>query len=235
MSLVPHSVGMVLDYGCGWGHYSIAIRDKKNIVEAIDLSQNQIDICNIVWGYQDDINFKVSTIDHYSDEKFDYVVSNQVIEHVHNVGNYVSGVNRVLKEGGKLLKSLPNVMNPRFFLSILRNDLESRLIAHSEKMFDQYDKGNDRINAWDPMHFVTLMSSMGFILERYIPSEGVPMPFKFPFGYYCHVKNARISNLSYTMTFLFKKIKKSQYSLKINLVILYRAFRKSGYQREQKC
>ena len=208
MSLVPHSAGMVLDYGCGWGHYSIAIRDKKNVVEAIDLSQNQIDICNIVWGSQDNINFKASKIDQYPDEKFDFVVSNQVIEHVHNVGNYVAGVNRVLREGGKLLISLPNLMNPKFFFSMLRNDLESKLIAHSEKISDQYDKGNDHINSWDPMHFVTLMSSMGFILERYIPSEGIPMPFKFPFGSYYYAKNSRITNLSYTMTFLFKKIKK---------------------------
>jgi 2-polyprenyl-3-methyl-5-hydroxy-6-metoxy-1,4-benzoquinol methylase len=206
MSLIPLGKFTVLDYGCGWGHYAIAMRDKGNKVEAIDLSQNQIDICNVVWGRQENINFSAATINKFSDNSFDYVVSNQVLEHVHNVGNYLSGINRVLKSDGRLVISLPNVMNPRFFFAMLRRDLESKLIIHSGQMLKNYDKGNDHINAWDPQHFTTLMASMGFVLERYLPTEGIAMPTRKPFGSYVHLKNKRIRNLSYTMTFLFRKV-----------------------------
>lgn len=207
MSLIPSTGGAVLDYGCGWGHFAIAMRDKGNRVEAIDLSQNQIDICNVVWGRQANINFSATIINKYPDNAFDYVVSNQVVEHVHNVGNYLSGINRVLRPDGKLVISLPNVMNPRFFFAMLRRDLESKLIMHSAQMLKHYDKGHDHINAWDPQHFTTLMASMGFVLERYIPTEGIPMPTQKPFGPYVYLKNSRASNLSYTMTFLFRKVK----------------------------
>jgi SAM-dependent methyltransferase len=210
LSLVPHAAGRVLDYGCGWGHFSIAIRDKANIVNAIDLSQNQIDICHSAWGNQRDIEFACSPITKFQNEYFDCVLSNQVIEHVHNVGNYLAEINRVLKPGGLLVISLPNVMNPRFFLPMFRGDMEGWLKRHNEKMLAGYDKGNDHINAWDPLHFTTLLSSMGFLLERYLPTEGIPLPMTRLLGGYLYLKNKRLSNLSYTMTFRFSKMKSVQ-------------------------
>lgn len=206
MSLIPSGDYTVLDYGCGWGHYSIAMSSKGSKVKSIDLSENQIDICNLVWGSQSKVSFSANSIDHESDNSFDYVLSNQVVEHVHNVGNYISGINRVLKPNGKLIISLPNIMNLRFFFAMLRRNLELKLMAHSEYMIKNYDKGHDHINAWDPQHFCTLMASMGFMLEKYIPTEGIAMPTSKPFGSYVHIENKRLSNLSYTMTFLFKKI-----------------------------
>lgn len=207
MSLIPRNCGRILDYGCGWGHFAVAIRDKGGQVEAIDLSQNQIDICNLVWGRQTNIKFGVTAIDKFPENVFDYVLSNQVIEHVHNVGNYLSGINRVLKSDGKLIISLPNIMNPRYFFAMLRSDMEARLIKHSSHVLEQYDKGSDHINAWEPQHFTTLMASMGFALERYIPTEGIAFPMRKPFKSYVYSANKRFSNLSYTMTFRFGKAK----------------------------
>jgi len=212
LSLIPENLGRVLDYGCGWGHFSIAIRDKNNVVNAIDLSENQIDICRIVWGAQRDIEFGCTRVAQFENEYFDCVLSNQVIEHVHNVGNYLAEINRVLKPGGSLVISLPNVMNPRFFLPMFRGDMEGWLKRHNERLLNSYDKGEDHINAWDPQHFTTLLSSMGFRLERYLPTEGIPFPMRRPFKSYVYSRNKRISNLSYTMTFRFSKVK----SVRIN-------------------
>lgn len=206
LSLIPENTGRVLDYGCGWGHFTIAIRDKGNLVSAIDLSQNQIDICNIAWGVQENIEYKCINITDFPDDYFDCVLSNQVIEHVHNVGSYLTEINRVLKPGGVLVISLPNIMNPRFFLPMLRGDMEGWLKRHNSNMLENYDKGEDHINAWDPQHFTTLLSSMGFRLDRYLPTEGIPFPMRRPFKGYVYSKNKRISNLSYTMTFKFTKL-----------------------------
>lgn len=203
MSLIPSGGAYVLDYGCGWGHFAVAIRDKGNRVEAIDLSKNEIDICNLVWGRQLDINFSCNSITAFPDESFDLVLSNQVIEHVHNVGNYLYGINRGLKTGGQLIISLPNIMNPRYFLALLKGNMQERLKQHSEQMLTQYDKSHDHINSWDPYHLTTLMASAGFALERYIPTEGIPLRRDL----YLHLSNGRLSNLSYTMTFIFSKVK----------------------------
>lgn len=201
ISLVPQNHGRILDYGCGWGHYAIAIRDRGNSVDAIDLSENQIEICKLVWGVQNKITFSDRKIMSYKDETFDMVVSNQVIEHVHNVGNYLSEINRVLKPNGKLIVSLPNVMTPRFVLRLFKRRYEHELISLSNEIIKKYDKGNDHINAWDPHHFTTLMASAGFKLERYMPCEGL----LFPRNIYMYIKMKIFKNYSYTMTFLFKK------------------------------
>jgi 2-polyprenyl-3-methyl-5-hydroxy-6-metoxy-1,4-benzoquinol methylase len=207
MSLIPANCGNVLDYGCGWGHYAIAIRDKGNTVEAIDLSANEIDICKLVWGEQAGINFNLASIDQFPSNNFDCVLSSQVIEHVHNAGTYLSSINRVLKPNGRLVISLPNIMNPRFFLTLLRSEMEQRLRTHSKNILENYDKTQDHINAWDPQHFTTLLASVGFLLENYIPTEGIPFPMRWPFKSYVYLRNKRLANLSYTMTFAFRKVK----------------------------
>jgi len=134
-------------------------------------------------------------------------VSNHVIEHVHNVGNYLSEISRILKKNGTLVISLLNVMNPRFFLGMLCADLESKLIEFSKSKLDNYDKAGDHINAWDPIHFCNLCASVGFLLERYMPVEGVPFPFNKLFKPYVNIRIDRVKNLSYTMVFQFKKVK----------------------------
>lgn len=207
MSLVPVKPSVILDYGCGWGHYATALRDMGHRVDAIDISQNEIEICRLVWGCQGNPHFRSVGISHFEDERFDCVLSNQVIEHVHNVGNYLTRVNRVLKAGGRLIISLPNVMNPRFLLSSLRSNLEDRLKKHSRHLIENYDKAHDHIHSWDPQHFTTLLASMGFVLERYMPTEGVPFPMRKPFIPYIRSNRGRFGNLSYTMTFAFQKVR----------------------------
>ncbi len=206
MSLIPESCGHILDYGCGWGHFANEIKNKNNKVTAIDLSPNAIEICNIVWKSQENLSFSTDLVTSFDANSFDLVLSNQVIEHVHNVGNYLSSINRVLKPNGLLVVSLPNVMNPRFFFGLLRGNLEDRLRSHSRSMLSAYDKGEDHINAWDPFHFTTLLASMGFTLKRYIPTEGIAMPsVKGLCPPYIYLQNKSLRNLSYTMTFLFEK------------------------------
>ena len=98
-------------------------------------------------------------------------------------------------------------MNPRFLLGMLRSEMENYLIGLSEQASANYDKAHDHINAWDPTHFTRLLSTVGFKLEHYMPTEGVAMPFRKPFKPYLHINNKRIKNLSYTMTFGFRKCK----------------------------
>ena len=212
MDMIPEGAGDVLDYGCGWGHFSMAIRDKKNTVTAIDLSQNAIDICDIVWGEQAHLSFKCASTQNFSARTFDLVLSNQVIEHVHNVGNYLSEISRVIKDNGVLIISLPNVMNPRFFLPMLRRDMNSWLKNLSKRMLDEYDKESNHINAWDPHHFVTMLASVGFRLDSYVPTEGIPFPTVKPFKKYVYSSSKRFSNLSYTMTYQFTKVKEVKIS-----------------------
>lgn len=201
--------GRALDYGCGWGHYSIALADKGFTVEGIDLSANEIGICQLVWGQRANVRFTSTPISDFTPSSFDLVLSSQVIEHVHNVGNYLSGINRVLRPGAVLAISLPNVMTPRFILGALTGKMKKNLAAISEKVLTNYEKGSDHINAWDPAHFVRMVSSVGFRFDEYLPMEGLAMPFSRYCKPYLQIKGRRLENLSYTMAFRFVKEKDS--------------------------
>ena len=194
----------VLDFGCGWGivsHYLAS--NNKCKVDAIDLSPDNIEICKFVWGNNPNIRFSQNEIKDIPSEKYDFLISSQVIEHTHNPGSYLSECNRVLKNGGDLLIGLPNVMNLRFLFSTLFTN-SRKLQTLSENMLDRYDKTNDHIHAWDPLHFSMLLGSCGFVVSKYMALEGLALPK----GKYWHAKPPFLKNLSYTMYFLAKKKKR---------------------------
>ena len=92
---------------------------------------------------------------------FDYVISSQVIEHVHNSGNYLDQINRVLKENGFLIITLPNIMTPRLIALNIRNNLEK--IKHvNKKIVSGYDKRNLHINMGSSSLYTFNLNSLGF-------------------------------------------------------------------------
>lgn len=208
INLFDNSSGKnVLDYGCGWGVYSYELYKRGFNVTAIDISSNEIDICKCVWKENDKLKFINTKIYELPSSYFDFVLSNQVIEHVHNPGLYLSEINRVLKLNGFLIISTPNIINPMYIFSMLSPNIEKRLITESEFYLDNYDKTHHHINLWEPTHFNRLLASCGFKLIKYVPTEGVPLPQKLKLKDYIYPKNRYIRNLSYTMTFKFQKVK----------------------------
>lgn len=213
MSMMPEN-SKILDFGCGWGYYASKLSKRGNTVEAIDY-ENEIEICHKYWGALNNVNFTTKKIGDYANETFDAVLSCQVIEHVHNPGNYLSSVNRVLKEEGVLVISLPNIINPRYIFPHFNGGYQKKLETLSSKMLSNYDKVNHHVNSWDPRHFVILLASLGFQLSEYKTSEGIPLPTVFPFnkiggGYINNFisKMGLFRNFSYTMHFTFVKKQK---------------------------
>ncbi|OQY51871.1 MAG: hypothetical protein B6247_18310 [Candidatus Parabeggiatoa sp. nov. 2] len=209
LKLIPQNK-KVLDYGSGWGAFTKLIHEKKNDVLGIDQSDVAIEISNLVWGKE--LEFKQINISDIKSNSYDVVVSNTVVEHTHNPGMYLHQINRVLKENGLLIINLPNIMNPRFFLPLLAKNAKNKehgLIELSKKTLQSYNKASDHIQGWDQLHFVRLVSSVGFLLKKYVPCEGVPLPrFKW-LPPYIYPKNKRLKNFCYTMLFVFEKKKDS--------------------------
>ena len=208
LNLLPAG-SRVLDYGCGWGCFSKKMADLGNEVVGIDLSSNEISICNAIWGNETTgLSFKECSIKDLPDKSFDVVVSVVVIEHTHNPGTYINEINRVLKPGGLLLIALPNVMNPRFFLPLAHPKFDAYLRKVSRRMRDGYIKATHHIQAWDPVHFTQFISTIGFSLEEFLPLEGVPMPNVLFLPRYIRGFLSRLfflRNYCYTMAFSFRK------------------------------
>ena len=208
LSLIPKGNKKILDYGCGWGTYSHELNNLGHDVIGIDLMDDLIKLCRTVWGENEHLKFSNKKIEEYPDQSFDMVLSTQVIEHVHNVGNYLSGINRVLKPKGQLIISLPNVMNLRYFLPLLNPNHEKRIKEISKHYLNNYKQPNHHVNAWDAFHFTILLASMGFKVCEYQVSEGLPLPGvkwlpSYLTGFFANL--GIFKNFSYTMHFVCEK------------------------------
>lgn len=199
--------GRVLDYGCGWGGFSKMLAERGNDVVGIDVSGNEIDVSRLVWGGGERLSFEAAAITELEDGSFDCVVSNEVIEHVHNPGTYLHQINRVLVPGGTLVISLPNVMTPRLMLPSLSPRLGSYLRQIGEATRRDYRKAHDHINSWDAPHFVRLVSTVGFSFEEHRPLEGIALPHGRLWPSYVRFRALR--HLSYSMAFAFTKVERS--------------------------
>ena len=114
-NLIPTN-SRVLDYGCGFGLFTGWVAEKSELVDGIDLEKNEIEVATLINGNRENLTFSNSQITDLGSAYYDTVISNQVAEHVHNVGNYLAQINRVLKKNGRLIISIPNVSSPRYFL-----------------------------------------------------------------------------------------------------------------------
>jgi len=215
MKLVPSGLNG-LDYGCGWGAFSTILEEKGNTIIGIDQSSNEISICRYCWS-DSNVKFYQKKISNFEDQSFDFVVSNQVIEHVHNPGNYLHEINRVLRSDGILIISIPNGVTPRNCIPPLLKNYSSKLHDRSHYVLNSYDKANTHIHSWDHVHFVNLLGSVGFVLDEYIPMEGVPLPIpkiltKVGIKSYYNF-GGLFKNWSYTLGFRFRKVRNSQIRL----------------------
>ncbi len=217
-SITPET--RILDYGCGTGvisHYLYNFFKCK--IDAVDISEDEIEGAKNCWN-NDKINWITLKEFSFPEEEYDLIISSQVIEHIHNVGNYLSVINKMLKHNAKFFLGTPNVMNFPYFSRQLSLK-QDRLIDWSKTMLTTYDKAVDHINAWDTYHFVTLMASCGFELETFLPTEGCPFPRFRVFTFIPNAKKKRqwaiyldkqnksiFKNLCYTQYFIFKKVKK---------------------------
>lgn len=204
--LVPPS-DRVLDYGCGWGGFSKMLAERGNEVVGIDLDENEIDISRLVWGGGERLSFEAVAITELEDASFDCVVSNEVIEHVHNPGSYLHQINRVLVPGGTLVVSLPNVMTPRLILPSVSPRLGGYLRQIGETTRKDYRKAQHHINSWDAPHFVRLVSTVGFSFVEHRPLEGIALPHGKLWPSYVRFRPLR--HLSYSMAFVFTKVEQA--------------------------
>ncbi len=99
--------GKVLDLGCGDGDYVKRLKDSGFEVIASDMDSKR-------FKYHDLIKFEASNLDKplpFPENSFDYVLFLEVIEHIYNPDFVIGQIAKVLKSGGSLIMSTPNILN----------------------------------------------------------------------------------------------------------------------------
>jgi len=150
----------VLDLGSGCGVFSKYAKDMGYDVSSCDYNMEyciyedlRIDFCDLNKGRLP-----------YPDKEFDLVLLAEVIEHIYNPGAVLSEISRVLKPGGKLYLSTPNLVNWKNKASFL---LRSHFLTHPEN-----PKIGDHITHIPPSFIRSFLDRSDFsdIRIRYISS-----------------------------------------------------------------
>jgi len=99
--------GKILDLGCGDGDYAKRLKDL-----GFDVIAGDIDLAR--FRYKNEIEFKHCDITKempFPDKTFDYVLLMEVVEHLRNPYAVLTEINRIIKDGGYLIASTPNILN----------------------------------------------------------------------------------------------------------------------------
>lgn len=115
----------VLDFGCGQGSSVIELRALGIDAYGVDIAQSKIDAANNQLSSQGE-NIKANDVFRtilqnipFEDNTFDYIFSNQVLEHVENLDKSANEIARVLKNDGFYYSASPakyKIIEPHIFV-----------------------------------------------------------------------------------------------------------------------
>ena len=98
----------VMDLAAGQGAFSIKLRDLGHEVHAVDVSRDQWKVPDIPITIADlDTEFAAEIVD--TGDKFDALVAIEIIEHLENPFRFIRECSKLLKPGGLLFLTSPNV------------------------------------------------------------------------------------------------------------------------------
>lgn len=108
----------ILDIGCYDGSFLAGIKNRSNNFYGLEASdwgvkksrENNVNVAKYFFNDVDGMP--------YEDDLFDLVVAGEIIEHIYDTDFFLSEIRRILKPGGRLLLSTPNIasLGRRLFL-----------------------------------------------------------------------------------------------------------------------
>ena len=105
----------VLDLGCGAGRLSLFAAKYAKEVFGIDYIEKAIDYANKFAGItkSENVTFQVGDLDLFKNKKFDVILISDVLQHVDDPLKTLKQCNKILKQNGIVIISIPNFNNFR--------------------------------------------------------------------------------------------------------------------------
>lgn len=172
----------VLEIGCGGGYFTQEIVKSKAHVVAIDISPDLLEVA-LKKVRDSNVLFKVGNAYDLSfqDNTFDTIVGSSILHHL-DIDKALVEFYRVLKPGGTILFTEPNMLNPQIFLErhtalfgylIKKSPDETAFVRWRLKRdLLKYGFKNIEITPFDFLHpltpklFIPLVKSLGDCLEK---------------------------------------------------------------------
>jgi SAM-dependent methyltransferase len=153
--------GLLLDVPAGEGALAAEARESGFEIRCGDIDVSRFKVQGIGCD-QVDLNKPWP----YASSMFDYVVSIEAIEHLENPWHVVRESNRVLKQGGKLILTTPNILTIKSRLSYLLYGYPNYFHYMVERHPDRRDESPvDHINPVSFLELRHILSRSGFHIE----------------------------------------------------------------------
>lgn len=146
----------MLDVGCGVGAMTKAYENKFERIVGIDGSEVKISKA-LKWNSASNIEYIMTFFEDFSpDEKFDFIVSTNVLEHVDDSVVFLKNIKSWLKPGGRVVMTVPNALGLH-----KRIGLKMGVIDDLYKLTEaDYGKGHKRI--YDKVSLTKDFTSAGY-------------------------------------------------------------------------
>jgi 2-polyprenyl-3-methyl-5-hydroxy-6-metoxy-1,4-benzoquinol methylase len=124
----------VLELGCGTGIFTEEIAKSGASITAIDISEEFLSIARkkVPLKYVTFKNTSAEDMD-FDDDTFDAVYGSSVLHHLH-INTALKEIRRVLKPGGRLVFTEPNLLNPQVMLMFKLKAMKKRFGVSPDEM-----------------------------------------------------------------------------------------------------
>jgi SAM-dependent methyltransferase len=153
--------GLLLDVPAGEGAFALKARESGHEIRCADIDVSRFKVQGIACDHVD-----LNKPWPYTSSMFDCVVSIEAIEHLENPWHLVREANRVLKRGGKLIITTPNILTIKSRLSYLLYGYPNYFHYMVERYPDRRDESPiDHINPVSFLELRHILSRNGFQIE----------------------------------------------------------------------
>ncbi len=178
--------GKVLELGCGWG------RGVEKLIRACDhftgLDKNEPLIRALQEKYPDHYfnTADLPYLNEFADNTFDYVVTFQVIEHIHDDHKFLQEAHRVLKPGGKILLTTVNKdyslsRNPWHIREYRTKELKTLMKKYFRELDAKGVDGNNKVWAYYEQNKASVRKIMRWDvldLQHRLPAWMLRIPYE---------------------------------------------------------
>ncbi len=179
----------ILDVGCGLAYGTALMAESASSITGIDYDQETVNDNIKRYNAIKNLDFKQAAIPPlpFADQSYDVITAFQFIEHIHPRKEFLKECLRVLKPGGQLLVTTPNVKkslarNPFHVHEYTFDEMQKEVSGFTKKFELKGLNGNEKVNRYyeENGKFVRMILRFDILkMHKWLPSAWLSKPYNW--------------------------------------------------------